>query len=561
MPTNIINKITVYKLKVDEFSNLDFSNYEKVKDGSLEIDGSPFPYELYFLRQGRPVDANWLGLFSSLRLSLTESQIPKVLFAGFVFIVKIGTSFYGVTGGLGHIAITKIPIEPRFGLLLAQKIISQSELKGLVQRDTGGEVNYLDRVFKGAYNPEGDLQNLRRVLSIVRGKLKKENEYFETIGTSIKAGDSITVTGRKSLEEIVKFLVVVDELWHSEADKINIPQLEYIQKKFHPELLVKLEGKLIDVLVNYNDQTVDSLFLDNLDLGYLPDRTESYELRLNRRKYSASSYEDIFRQLSSILRELEEEERIKVFHKVDVRVYFDDGSFNTFALSKLICGDITFDDDIYFINDGLWYHASSKFVQGLESELENILYIDPDILDLNNWEPGINEDAYNVGNTRLAVFHRRLVYIAGEKGGIEFCDMLKYGDSVSLIHVKNASGAELRALFAQGYVSAKLYSDSKEFRDKVQNARFGKNGDEIVSDECKEVLRNCASKIKRNITIVFAIYDDTPSHRVRDGATTVAEVLKGTLSVFAKVDLLSRVELLRQLGYNVALTRIKPFPS
>lgn len=561
MPDDFINKVTVYKLKVNDFSSLDFSNYDKVKDGTLDVNGASFPYRLYFLRQGMPVKANWLSLFSSLQLSLTDSQTPKLLFAGFIFIVKIGDSFFGVSGGLGHIAITKNPIEPRFGLILAQKIISLSELKGLIQRDTGGEVNFLDRVFRTAYNPEGDLQNLRRVLTNIRGKLKKENEYFEIIGSSIKAGDSITVTGRKSLEEIIKFLVAINELWHSETAKIKIPQLEYIQKKFYPELLIQLEKELINIISNYNNQPVDYLFLDNLELGYLPDRAERYELTMGRRKISVTSYEDVFRQVASILQEAADDERISAFRKINIKVYFDDNSHNTFALSKLVCGDINFNNDIYFINDGLWYHASSAFVQDLESELENIPYVNPEDLNLNEWTSGADEDGYNEGHTNLAVFHRKLIYVTEERGGIEFCDLLKSGDFIRAIHVKKACGAELRALFAQGYVAAKLYSDNRDFREKVLSARFGRNGDEQVSDSCKEALRCCGSKFKREISIIFAIYDDTPSHKVENEAKTVTKILKGTLSVFAKVDLISRVVSLRQLGYDVALTRIKPFPA
>jgi uncharacterized protein (TIGR04141 family) len=557
MADNKINKITVYKLKINKLSELSFQNYAEAKSDIFHFDGLEYSYQLFFLQQDDPKDAEWFSLFSSLSLDLAKEKVPKVLYAGFILIVKIKDSFYGVCGGLGHVALSSQPIENRFGIILAQKILSLPELKGLVQKDTSGTVNSLDRVFRGTYNPQGDLNNLKRVLTHIRGKLQSQNRFCEVIGKSIKAGDALSVTGKKSFKDIIAFLCQIEELWYSDKLQIDIPQLEHIRKKFEGELLAQLEKVLINTLCVYKDTPTDSLFLDNIEIGYLPDRAVKFDLVYNRISYEAETYDGVFQHASLIFKDVADDENSSAFHQMNVKVAFDDGQFETFPLYKLICGDISYQNNIYFLNNGLWYRAGAEYVSGLDHEINNIPFIESDKLRLNAWNNG-NEDNYNNNHTTLSVLHKKLIHITGEKGGIEFCDLLKAEEvsQIGLIHVKSGSGAELRALFAQGYVSAQMYSNNNEFRDKVHTASFSGN----LSQKDKQKVVLLKDKLKGDFTIVFAIYDNVNSHKVGTDAKTTTDYLRGTLTAFAKVDLLVRVADLRALGYHVAVTRIKPYP-
>jgi len=90
---------------------------------------------------------------------------------------------------------------------------------------------------------------------------------------------------------------------------------------------------------------------------------------------------------------------------------------------------------------------------------------------------------------------------------------------VLLIHVKKANGAGLRELFAQGYVAASAYRDV-DFREAVHKADI--NGRNQLSVKDKKVLASLERRRKREFTIVFAIHDDTPSNRMKAGATTTS---------------------------------------
>lgn len=304
MQDNIIQKLTVYRLTETTLESVAIPSYKLVSSDIYQVDEQAYKYRLFFYKSG-PHQTGWMPVFLPLNLQLEKKDIPETIVSGFILIVQIGTSLYGVTGGIGHIHLRKyLSIEHRFGIELAQRILSLPELRGLSQKDTSGIVNLLDRVFRGVYNPHGDINNLKRVLTHVRGTLQKQNPFQAKIGHSIQASDALTVNGRKRFQDIITFLIEVDRLVTQGSNKITIPQLEYIDKKSGGELFKELEIRLIDTLSKYNADEMHTLFLDNEDIGYLPDRVVSYEIHFNRRKYEANTFEGVFDHVRELLSDI-----------------------------------------------------------------------------------------------------------------------------------------------------------------------------------------------------------------------------------------------------------------
>lgn len=564
MSDDVLHKLTVYKLTGTEIDSVNIPEYKPVAKGTWKTKGREFPYLLLFYKKG-PREAAWFPVFRPLKIKLNPRDMPETIVSGFIFIIRVGSSNYGITGGVGHISLRKyLPIEFRFGIDLAQKVLTLAELRGLSQKDTGGIVNLLARGFRGIYNPQGDINNLKRVLTHVRGTLKKQNPLHEKIGCSIQASDSLTVCGRKSFQDIIAFLCEVEELSARAPQKLKIPQLEHIDKKAHGTLLGKLESCLITTLSNYDPYKAHNLFLDNEDIGYLPDRVTRYTLLFNHRSYEADAFEGVFEHVRDILSNItSDSDRCSAFRRMNLKVDYDDGSFETRSLFYFLCGDVEYDDDVFFLNNQKWYRASTEFIAAITRELDNIECLDPDTIGLEEWDRSLcpKEEDFNASHKRLLVLDRHLVRIPEERGGIEFCDLLKMeGDSIYIIHVKRAAGAALRALFAQGFVSAKLYNESNEFRQKVHNGDFHCD-DGALTLKYKKTLKSLKKRQRHEMKIVFAISDDTESHMVAPGMLITSKALMGTLSTFAKVDLLDRVSTLRGIGYGVAVSRIKPYPS
>jgi uncharacterized protein (TIGR04141 family) len=228
-----------------------------------------------------------------------------------------------------------------------------------------------------------------------------------------------------------------------------------------------------------------------------------------------------------------------------------------------ICGDITYKNDVYFLNNRQWYKASSDFIRVMTRELDNIECINPDKLGLSEWDRSKfkEEKDFNKAQRGFIVMDRQCVVIPNEKGPIEFCDLLKVSpDRILLIHVKPDTGAALRALFAQGFVSARLYAESESFRSEIHQGNLKTTGDGFSASHLS-VLKSLEKRHRREMRIVFAIFDETSSHTVQPTATTTSEILNGALTTFAKVDLLDRATNIRAMGYDVALCRIKPYPT
>ena len=458
MADSSINRVTVYRLKLKSHQGFALSNYDKVHEGSGKLDGQSYKYWLYFLRQSaRP--AVWYKVFESLPLTLPNNKPPRTLIAGFILVVQIGSSFYGITGGVAHLHLNKaVEVEHRFGILLAEKILSVPELRGLIQKDTSGIVNRLDRVFRGSYNPKGELDNLRRVLTNIRGRLDKKSQHYKRIGKSIQAGNALTVNGAKSFDDLFAFLFSVENLWNSTKKQITIPQLAHIEKKFSGPLLLALETTLVQQLRGYKAEESVNLFLDNEDIGYLPDRIVQYELLYGHRTpVGVETYEGVFKQAAEIFQPLAAADQLAAYEKMRLRVTFDDGVKDVRSLAFFVCGDVTYKNEVYFINNRLWYQADQDFLQRLDAELDNVACPPPEDLGLIEWDAAkyVGHRAENSFNTECAARSKqvlldcRTVKIPEERGGIEFCDLMN-PQPIRLIHVKHATGAALRSVVRPG---------------------------------------------------------------------------------------------------------------
>ena len=247
-------------------------------------------------------------------------------------------------------------IEQRFGTILAERILSLPELRGLVQKDTSGAVMRLDRVFRGRYNPQGEIDNLRRVLSSVRGSLDKKSKYYAEIGKSIQAGNALTVNGAKTFDDLFRFLSSVAKLWKSNKKQITIPQLEHIDRKGNPALAGDLESELVRSLARYKPGGDVSLFLDSEESGYLPDSIEAYELIIGHGKPErVDTYLEVFERVALILSAIPKfADREAAYHKMSVRLTSDAGPTEQRPLSHFVCGDIVHKGESYFINNRLW---------------------------------------------------------------------------------------------------------------------------------------------------------------------------------------------------------------
>jgi len=563
MPDESINKLTVYKLERVALNSIKIPGYKPAADGKWKARRKSHPYRLFFHKDG-PHPPSWLAVFNPLNPRVAKKDLPQTMTSGFILLIEVDGSLFGITGGIGHIHLRKnLSIEHRFGLELAERILALPELRGLTQRDTSGVVNALDRVFRGIYNPQGDINNLKRVLTHVRGTLQKTNPLQATIGKSIQASDALTVNGSKKFDDIFRLLLEVNKLVARGKTQLRIPQLEHMDKKSQKTLISELEMALTQTILKYKADDTHSLFLDNEDIGYLPDRVVKFELGYKRKTHESVTFVEVFQTVRTLLTGVGSiQDQHEALSRMSLKVTFDDGFTEDKPLLYFVCGDITYKNDVYFLNNQQWYRASQEFMTMMTRELDNIECIDPTTLGLTSWDKTKfpREEDYSREQKGFLVMDQQFVVVE-KRGQIEFCDLLKIsGDDIYLIHVKPETGAALRALFAQGFVSAQLFAESEAFRKKIYEGDIQMTAPGLTPQELG-TLKTLQKRFRREMKIVFAIFDDKPTHTVAVGQTLTSEVLKGALTTFPKVDLLYRATSLRAMGYEVAVCRIKPYPS
>jgi uncharacterized protein (TIGR04141 family) len=561
--SNKLHKLSAYRLEVNAVDNLAFKGFDLFADGTVTIEKESIDYRLLFLK-GRAKPASWYDAFS--HLNADKTKIPKTLNPGFILLVKVANAYYAVTGGVGHSHLRKhVDVTYQFGVALAKRILSEEELRSLAQRDTGGNVNAIDRHFRGRYSPRNDINNLRRILKNVRGKLSKaKNPLVKKIGSSIQGTDALTVNGAKTFDDIFAFLVAVEELWQKGKERITIPSLVQLDKKAHATRIASLKTTLIDDLVSYKPDDPQLLFLEGESRDVFNDETTKWTLHAGKWKQDAHSASEVFEIVRDRLAPITTpQKRLEAFEALELRIEYDDGMEEDDVLFRFICGDVIDSNENYFLDHRAWFHASSAYIKTLTAQLDNVECIDSATLGLNEWDKAtyVDEDKFNASHNNFVLLDRRLVKHNGETG-IEFCDLFgPNGAKTCLIHVKEANGAELRALFAQGSVSGTLYSEESAFKDIVHACGFtSRNGVAALTAANKQLLADLKTKQIRELTVVYAVLDTTKSHAVVPGATLTSQVFDGTLSTFAKVDLLNHCQTLRGMGYGVALTRIRPHP-
>lgn len=564
MASDVLHKLAAYRLEVDAIDTSAFKDFREVDANTRILDNVTYEYRLFFYKRVQK-EASWYPAFGYLQLD--NKDIPKTMNAGFILLVKLPNACYAVTGGVGYIYLRKsIDITYRFGIELAKRILTEEELRSLAQRDTGGNVNAIDRHFRGRYRPQSDVTNLRRILKNVRGQLSKtKNPLIKQIGSSIQGTDALSVNGSKSFDDILRFLSVAEGLWQNGKDRIVIPSLARLDKKAHGDLIKKLTSTLIETVAAYNRDGPQVLFLEGEDRSLFEDTTVTWRLYDGKWGQDAGSVSEVFERVKEYLKQFARgQEQHNAFEALNLRIEYDDGVEESGPLFRFICGDVVHETENFFLDHRSWFYASDAYLKALTVQLDNIECIDAAILGLNKWDKKIydDEDAFNSSHKNLILLDRRLVQLPNETG-IEFCDL--FGSSVGkhyLIHVKEANGAELRALFAQGSVSGTFYSEVDAFRDVVHSARFrSRNSVAALTSAQKAALTALKNKQIRELTVVYAIFDMTPSHTVTAGATLTSKLFAGTLSTFAKVDLLNHCQVLRAMGYGVALTRIRPHPT
>lgn len=483
-----VSKITLYKLEPYFSADESLHDYECITSG-LNIHG--WKVEIY-IRQSPEIMPSWQPLVKKY-ISGKENKFVNQNTSLVVLFFK-DDQIFALAAGYGFINIKDFAVR-NFGINVGLRTLNPNKLGHLYQKKPTGNVYGFSRALRGEYMPSNDQLNKKSVLKSIKGKVLDED-----LGVTLDGKTSLSISGKKELDDVAAILDSIVEIEKREKLTVDIKSLDEVtpilSRALDEIIIQKIDnGEYKEFLLGYEDD----IFLNNCDSVSVG--TEN--------NISIDDTDAIF---SSALRQTSTgASSMKVLCKDDQGSIIWKGK-----LINLVEGEIDFEGKKYFRIDRKWYETNPEYVKAIEEEFKNVECVDASYLP--QWPKGGDGRSVPEGDFLEICGKDKLITHTKTISKIEFADLVDT-DKNYVIHVKKGTGAYLRNLFAQGYVSARLFHGDDSFRDEVR-WKFNLAGLE-------------------NFTVIFAIFPED----IRNADSI--------FTLFAKVDILERISALRELGYDV----------
>lgn len=444
---------------------------------------------------------------------------------GAVVRIRRGDHRFLLVYGTGRHAVDSSSIETGFGLRVAANVIDPEALRGVDTRTIVGSgrsqvisMPSAGSLYKFGIEPTADL------VRYLEGRPQGE------FGTGVAGGDSLRLTMKSfSYRALPEKLDEVIAAYSSRDYKEKFPFLDYFTRipGTRGELRSKLNAKLDEKILS-GGEGIEFMNPDS-DRFSRPDRLL---LKWGRKSYQVQG--EITKD--AVLEAVSDWDVPDPMASVQVNAFYGGGEKPVkTSLLPYIVAEVELGEGVYAPCAGAWYRIDRDHLADLQERIRRI----PDVTDelsLRSWfAESEDEEGYNLKALDSSIDHvvldRSLFYNRG--GGnlkVEICDLLTRRKELICVKKMNSSST-LSHLFAQGSVSARLLSDSKQYQEAVLH-HFDKIGR--------------ASRVGdlEGWKIVFAIATDKPGR------------LADSLFFFSKVNLDLADRAIRGAGLGVALAKI-----
>jgi uncharacterized protein (TIGR04141 family) len=484
-----ISKITIYKIESSFPIKRALKEYIEPTNGNGDLNG--WNYRI-FIRSKTNILPAWKPLIDDI---MEETEIPRNAYASLVILFNKGNSYFALTAGYGYANVCNYAISD-FGIDIACKALDPNQLSNLSQKIPTGNVFGLNRTLRGKYIPTNDSTNKRSVLKALKGKTINDE-----VGVSLEGRKSLAISGKKAFQDVVTVLDKIIKLEKSQKITVDIKGLDEVEK----ELSKILDQKLID--------NINAGKFDDVLFGYDDD------LIFNNCEYLKVGKHDILFSIDDIQDVMEAAQLWRPKDSAFIKVIgYDEQNQEIFGkkLIDLIEGELDFENNKYFRIDKKWYKTNKEYKKQIENDFKSIEKIKSGYFKPWQKKNGkfVSEDDFlkeNIDSNKILAHMKKISHV-------EIADIIDK-NKCYFIHVKKGRGAFLRNLFAQGYVSGSLFRGDEQFKKLAK--------DKFTID------------INKKFTIVFAIFPEDETN------------IDSIFTLFAKVDLLERLDSLKNFGFDV----------
>lgn len=423
--------------------------------------------------------------------------------------------------GMGFQDLRPEALESQFGLKVALNRLGREHIKSLdTRRPEDATIQTRSQSSRTGEIFDFGIDMNRIILQAITGKSGEED-----FGGTLTGADGLKLSCETSYDDIDDRALQIVTSYGANAFEEAFPWYGKITPIRDRARIDELENELLARLT--------AGALDGVHMA--PPEIVDYQ-NIDRFKFSGSGRGDGHDELRLIdyLDLFSDERPLTLAHlKGDkVRVACDEGQFfDRWTVFKCVFAEIYIDGILYILAAGEWYAVRNDFVAEINEAIDGIPAIN---LGLPAYTPGEKEGDYNAraidGRNDIFLYDKNLVAFEGERGRVEFCDLLT--TNRDLVHVKRRSKSQtLIHLFLQGHVSAEAFLDYPALREQIREAM-----------PAVALLVPAERPDPAQYQVIYAL--------LHEG--------NATLPFFSKVALASINRQLRRMNYRVALSWIGP---
>lgn len=451
-----MKSLSIYLLKsgvTDDLALNTIRKYKKVKCDNVPADAALY---LAVASAHDPWWKSYLGLSASIE---QQSQ-------GAVLILPIGSRRMAVTFGMGKYLLSDVSYECDFGLICTLNAVEPSKLKSVdslqpydakrrrVQMPSNGDLSVFDVV------------RTESVLNKMTGMVR---EKYKNLFRTITGGAQVNLSADGDIQKLHEICSSLLDLYGQDVYKETFPELRNVCPVKDPELVKKLDERLVMAVIKKDDnvlisipEVVDYAAFSGVRFGC----SDIFEL---------VAFESFCGAIGQKLAEVDLE---KIKHRYPMMLVNSEGDLvhGPYSLYKCLTYDCELnEEEHYHFCDGMWYKIDEEFLEGLNQEISALFR--PASFPPNSKG---TEEAYNQyvaqNDPSYLCIDRNLINMRGV-GKIEPCDLYKASNGeAEYVHVKIGTvSSRLSHLFNQGGNSAELlasYMTAREkFKEKIPSSK------------------------------------------------------------------------------------------
>ncbi len=384
--------------------------------------------------------------------------------------------------GMGYHALQQDKIEPNFGTIVALNKIGQDLIRSIdTKRPEDATIQTRIQNSKRSDIFDFGIDTNRIILHSITGE--SDDKDF---ATTLTGSEGLSINTEVNYNSVA---VKCQQIYDAYLLKDYETRAPWYGKILPVKDQIKIDALNADLVNRLNSENASQNvhmappdIIDYQDIGKF--RYSGQNLESNRSRDAQDGFDEL--DVDDFISRVKAGETItlEMLNKCDVQISSgENGSFkNKWTIYKCLICEIQTDNNsaLHVLSNGEWYEISTDFVQEINAAMEAIPvssfrlpnFDDGEHTEVKKGKICLSEGAYNADiarnlSTQYLLCDKRNIHFSGESGPVEFCDLFSVNKKI--IHVKmRGASAHLSHHFMQGYVSARAFKNSQEFRTKIR---------------------------------------------------------------------------------------------